>query len=255
MSDIFREVEEDLRRERIKGVWQRYGLYIIAVALIIVLGTAGWRGWEYWQASRAASLGDQYDAALQMAETGQSAEADAALRELAQGSSGYAVLARFRIAGQHAATGESEQAIADYDALAGDRGISPVLRDMARVQAGYLLVDTASDADVRERVEALADGNNPWRHAAREVLGLSAWKAGDMERAAGFFQEAAADGEAPAGLRTRADLMLEVIAGQSDVDVEPTPAPPAAAQVPAPEEAAPAADEAPEIPPQEETTQ
>ena len=64
MSDIFREVDEDIRNERFKRLWDRFGPYVIGVAVLIVVVTAGYRGWQYWQNSQAAATGDRFVAAI-----------------------------------------------------------------------------------------------------------------------------------------------------------------------------------------------
>ena len=82
MSDIFREVDDDLRREQLKRMWDRYGTYVIGLAVLIVLVTAGWRFYEYWQEQRAEASGDRFVAALRLAEDGKHTEAVTALDEL-----------------------------------------------------------------------------------------------------------------------------------------------------------------------------
>ena len=99
MSDIIREVDEELRHERYKKLWDRFGLYVIGAALIIVLGVAGWRGWEWYAARQAAESGARFEVALQLATDGKREEAQAAFEAIAEnGTAGYRTLARFRAA-------------------------------------------------------------------------------------------------------------------------------------------------------------
>ena len=97
MSDIFHEVDEEVRRERLKQLWERHSNLIVAVALLIVLGVAGWRGYDWWEVRKAAESGARFEAAVKLAEDGKQTEAQAAFSKIAQdGSSGYRILARFR---------------------------------------------------------------------------------------------------------------------------------------------------------------
>src|SRR5262245_48066349 len=108
MSDIFREVDEDLRREQVKRLWDRFGPYVIGLAVLIVLATAGYRGWEYWEKTRADASGDRFLAALQLAADGKHTDAITALQSIADSSSGnYPIMARFRIAGEKAINGDN----------------------------------------------------------------------------------------------------------------------------------------------------
>src|SRR3989304_7093838 len=83
MSDILREVEEELRRERYQKLWERYGIYLVGAALVIVVAVAGWRGWEWYQAREAARAGARFETALELGAAGKQAEADEILAALA----------------------------------------------------------------------------------------------------------------------------------------------------------------------------
>jgi len=212
MSDIFREVDEDLRHEQYKRLWDRFGPYVIGIAVLIVAITAGWRLWEYWQMRAAEATGDRFVAALALADEGKHEEAIAALGEVAADGSGlYPVLADFRVAAEKAATGDTEGAVEAFDAIALASRTPDTIKPIARLRAALILVDTASLADLEDRVGDLAATGEPWRHSAREILGLAAWRVGDMETARKYYEQIVSDQEKPADLQTRAQFMLALI--------------------------------------------
>jgi hypothetical protein len=212
MTDIFHEVEEDLRREKAKKLWNRFGPYVLLAAVLIVIATGGYRGWEYWRERQAAATGDRFAAALQLATDGKHEEALKALDQIAvDGTGGYPILASFRAASELAAEKKNDEAVKAFDAIAGRNDAPPLLKAMARLRAALLLVDTADFATIKSRVEDLAAVGGPWRHSAREILGLSAWRAGDLEAARGYFQAIADDPQTPQAMQSRAQLMLELI--------------------------------------------
>jgi hypothetical protein len=216
MSDdsFIREVDEELRQDRVKAFWQQYGLWIIAGAVAIVLATAGAVLYQNWVQSRANASGDAFLQALGLAERGQAGEAEAALQQLeADGFGAYPVLARLRLATLKAGQGEIDAAIAGFDSVAADSGVPEVIRDLARLRAAYLLVDHGSREDVAARVEPLTGDAHPLRHSAREALGLAAFRAGDRDNAAALFQQIVNDAEAPLNLRERAGMMAELVRG------------------------------------------
>lgn len=226
MADIFDEVEQDLRRDRLQKVWDRFAPVIVGVAVLIVVVIGGWRVYQYLQAERAAADGARYQAAMGLSAEGKHAEAAAAFAALAQdGTAGYRTVARLRAAAELAGT-DPKAAIPAYDAYAGDNAEPAGLRDVARLRAGYLLVDSGTYAEARQRVEPLAVAGNPFRHGAREVLGLSAFRSGDWAEARRWFEALVSDAEAPPQMRQRADLVLDVI-GSADKPppVAPPPAP------------------------------
>src|SRR5215813_3364606 len=95
VADIFQEVDEEVRREQLKKLWDRYGIFAIGAAVLLVLAVAGWRGYEWWVSKQAAQLGDAFVAAVTLSDEGKHAEAEAAFANLAaQGTPGYRVLGR-----------------------------------------------------------------------------------------------------------------------------------------------------------------
>ena len=179
MSDIFREVDDDIRRDQLRNVWDRIAPYVIGAAILIVAATAGYRGWEYWRQQQAETSGDRFISAVQLSDDGQYEEAIAALEALAaDGNGGYPMLARFRVATEKARSGDTAGAVAEFDVIAA--GNAPEeMRAMARLRAALLLLDTATVADLELRLRDLAAVGSPWRHTAREILGLAAWRGGE----------------------------------------------------------------------------
>jgi len=210
--DIFQEVDEEVRREQLKKLWDRYGNLLIAVCVLIVAGIGAWRGYDYWQAKKAAETGVAFEQAAILAETGKHKEAEAAFAKIAaEGTTGYRVLARLREAGEMAQT-DKNAAIQAYDALAADKSIGPVMQDLAAVRAGYLMVDTAPYSQMAAKLEPLAAQDRMFRHSARELLALSAWKAGDTSAARKWTGMMMADPATPSGTRSRAEILSELIA-------------------------------------------
>ena len=214
MADIFHEVDEEVRREQLKKLWDRYSIYLIALAILIVASIAGWRGYEYWVAKRAAAAGAAFEAAITLNEQAKYAEAEAAFAKVAADApEGYRVLARMRAAGALAQIKPAD-AIKVYDELTADTSLETTWQDLAAVRAGMLLVDTASLADMRRRLESLAEPTRSFRHTARELLALSAWRNHDLAAAKRYLDMIATDAESPIGTRARADVLSGLIAAE-----------------------------------------
>ena len=214
MSDdsFIREVNEELRSEQMKTIWRRFGPFLIGGAVAVVLGTAAYMGYQHWVNSNANASGDKFLAALDLAEAGKNDEALAALADLEKNGFGaYPVLARMRAAAVLADKGDTAAAVNAFDDIAADTAVPSPLRDVARLRAGYILVDTGSYDDVAKRVEPLSAYCNPMRSSASELLGLAAWKAGRFDDAVKLFRQLADDPTAVANIRQRANTMLELM--------------------------------------------
>ena len=212
VSDIFHEVDEEVRREQLKKLWQRYGNYIIAGCLLVIVGIAGWRGYEWLEAKRVAESGTAFEQAVTLAESGKAQEAEAAFAKLANdGTAGYRVLSRLREAAELARS-DPKAAIKAYEEIAADRGAGQVIQDLATLRAGLLLVDQTSYADLRSRLEPLTGPGRAFRYSARELLALSAWKQGDASAAKQWTEAIIGDPQTPAGARSRAEVLSQLIA-------------------------------------------
>jgi hypothetical protein len=212
VTDIFNEVDEEVRREQLKKLWERYGNYLIGLCILVVVAVGAWRGYQWWEARQAAQSGAAFEQAISLAEVGKHQEAEAAFAKLASdGTAGYRVLARLRQAAELALT-DRKAAVGAYDAIAADNGTGQVIQDLAAVRAGILLVDTVPYSEMRTRLEPLTAADRTFRHTAREILALSAWKAGDIAAARRWTDMIMSDPQTPAGTRSRAEVLGELIA-------------------------------------------
>jgi hypothetical protein len=212
-DEFIREVDEEYRRDQLAQIWKRYSGLIIAIAVLVVAAVGGWRYWQHRELTLAQAAASRYEDALRLARDDKAEDAEKTLAAIAaDGPGGYALLSRFRIA---AASGRqnAEEGAKAYDRLATDAAINSLWQDLARLRAAMLRMDSADPATTRQALEPLATPTGAWRHSARELLGLSGLKAGDTEYAGRWFDQIAADREAPPALRQRLEVYTALVAG------------------------------------------
>jgi hypothetical protein len=208
VSDIFNEVDEEVRREKLKQLWERHQTLIIGAALLIIVLVGGWRTYEWYEAKKAAEAGAAFQAAMVLGAEGKHSEAEAAFAKVAEGNAaGYRDIARLQAAAETAQR-DPKAAVEAYDKLAADARLSQSMRDLAAVRAGLLLVDTASYEDMRKRLEPAATPEGSFRNSARELLALSALRGNNAAEARKWFDLIVADARAPAGLRQRIRMLM-----------------------------------------------
>ena len=211
MSELFDEVDEDVRRDQLKKLWDQYSIYIIAGAFLIVAAVGGWRGYQYLEAKKAAEAGAAFDAAVELSDQSKHAEAEAAFAKLtATAPAGYRMLARLREAAEVAGR-DPQAAVKLYDDISADRSIGAVEQDLARIRAAGLLLETATYPTMLARLEASTTPEATFRHSARELLALSAWHANDTAATRKWLDLIANDGETPSGLRSRAEALQALL--------------------------------------------
>jgi hypothetical protein len=209
-ESLFREVDEEIRQDQLKKLWDLYGSYIVALCVGVVIAVAALKGWQYWQLKQAEAGAVAYADAIQLVKDGKRSEADKALKQIDH--SGFGRLAKLRRAANLAAEGKADEAVALYDQAAADSNADPALRDLARIRAGYLLADKLAPAELIGRLGSLDSDQSQWRGSAREIFALSAYRTGDYAMADRYANAIVADIEIPLSLRQRAQAMIELLA-------------------------------------------
>jgi hypothetical protein len=211
VSELFDEVDEDVRRDQLKKLWDQYSIYIVAGALLIIAAVGGWRGYQYLEAKKAAEAGVAFDKAVELSDANKHSEAEAAFTDLAaKAPSGYRMLARMRAAVE-LATRDPAAAAKLFDDISADRSVGAPERDLAKVRAAALLLERSSYPSMLQRLEPATAPGATFRHTARELLALSAWRTGDMTAARQWLDLIANDGETPPSLRSRAEALQALL--------------------------------------------
>ncbi|WP_114391709.1 tetratricopeptide repeat protein [Oleisolibacter albus] len=210
MSDIFREVDEDLRRDQLTQIWKRYGSLIVAGAVLLVVGVAGYVVWERWHKARMEERTSALVQAMQPLRPaeGKAPDAAAAIANLdaatKQLTGSHATLAQLQQAALLVRDGKIEAAVSVYDRIAADATADRQFRDLAALLSVTHRLDSADPGQLQAQLLPLTAPDNAWRWSARELSGLVAARQGDTARAHDLFRQLADDPETPPGTRSRA---------------------------------------------------
>ncbi|HET7086377.1 MAG TPA: tetratricopeptide repeat protein [Rhizomicrobium sp.] len=229
MSDIFREVEEDVRRERLEKLWKAYGNYAVVLLVLLFAGIGGWQLWQRHTMDERQKASDAFVAAQRITNPQAAASAFADLARTAP--KGYAQVARLSQAGAMLMSGQGAGAIELYKDIA--KQDSGVIGSVARLRAGWALAETGSRAELAELLKPLNQPGNAFKQNAREVLAYADYRAMDAKSAQAKYSELALDPESPDGLRRRARAMADFLknggaTNYGSVPVDAVPAPPQA---------------------------
>lgn len=212
MADIFEEVDEELRRDRAKILWDKYGKFVIALAVLVVLGTSANVYWRQYQQSQRLEHAQQFMTAAGLAQAGQTDQAISEFLALASDSgAGYATIARLRAAALKSSGGDVEGAVAEYNALAADSDVDQIYRDLAVLLRVIAEGDSAAPEALLEDLAPLAENGKAWRFTARELAVVQHLRQGDTAQAREKLTALADDLDAPRGIRSRASELLRAL--------------------------------------------
>jgi hypothetical protein len=213
VSDIFREVDEDLRTERAQKLWARYGKLAIAASVALVLGVAGYSLWQQQSVERRMTAGMRYAEAETELARGNADQAAAGWGLLAQEAKGdgYALLARLRLAALAAERGDTAAAVNQYKAMSGDSSLSVEYRDLASLLGTQAESASLAPDALEAALKPLLADTHPLRHQARETLAAAFLKAGQIDSARTLLMAISDDAIAPTGLRARATELLAAL--------------------------------------------
>ncbi|HEY1798434.1 MAG TPA: tetratricopeptide repeat protein, partial [Stellaceae bacterium] len=166
MSDIFREIDEELRRDNLLKLWQRYGKYVIVAAVVILAAGGGFAAWRQHLQTERKAVSTRYFGALSAIGAAKEADAQKMFADLAQTGGGYALLARFEQAALMAKSGDKAGAIGMYDSIAKSSGVDPEFRDLAALLSAMHALPDADPKTVIAQVAPLTESGKPYRASA-----------------------------------------------------------------------------------------
>jgi len=206
------EVDEDLFREKLNGIWLAFRWYIIGGAIGIVALVAGNELYNSYVLSSRGEASDVFVTARETSEKEPTAAIDSWQAAAAKLSGAYADLAAIQAAAAAYDVGDVEAAIAQYEAIGKKGAIDPALRDVARLNAAMIAADELGDDErARSLLVLVSQKASPWHFSARELLAVLDLRAGDQRSALEAFQQLAVDPETPASIAGRAQQFVSAL--------------------------------------------
>lgn len=219
MADPFREVDEDLRRERLIALWRQYGMLLIGSIAVVVLAVAGYQVYQTRQeaAFRQASLA--YDALLERAQAADGPARADILAQVSDLTPGYEILVDLQRAAFLSEAENVTAAVELYDKVADESG-DRIVRAYAQIAAARLLVGQESAELLVARLQPLTDPGAPFHAAALELLATVLLDVGDTDGAKSYLDDLINNPQTPFSIRGRAELLRLAIAADKSASGE-----------------------------------
>jgi hypothetical protein len=221
LTDLFEEVEEQLRSDRYRALALKALPWLLGILAAALIAFFGYWGWQQYRTQQSAKASEQYTAGLDALNQGRKDQAAQLWGQVAQSpSAAYKSLALMQLGGLKLMDKQNAQAAKLFDQAA-EAAPNDVIGDAARLKSAFAVLDTAPEKDLEARLSPLIKDGRPYRVQAREALGFAKLMAGDMAGARGEFVIISQSLDAPDSSRERAKAVMELIDSGSAKAVAP----------------------------------
>jgi len=210
-DSLMREVKEDLQNEKIEKIWNKYGVYIVALVVLIVSTAVGYESISAWYRQKLEKNSDKFVAALNL-ESNEKNDIVGALDKVADETTGiYPVLANLEKANILLSKKEYKQAIEILNDIYRDSSVEKEIRNISAIKIASYEIDFGNKDNARTLLNEIIAQNNTWSAVAKELLASLEVKLGNLEAAKVIYRNLMADSLAPASIRKRAEEILSVL--------------------------------------------
>jgi len=207
VSDIFQEIDEDLRQDKVARLWKAYGKYLVSLAIFIILAIAGYRFIEHINEENREQASELYELASEAGRTGdKKAAIELFSDERFNETIGYAIISKLKKATLAKSNNDPEGMAIVLKQIVTNEEIPSYLRNLARLK----LIASGSDNYISQ-LDALIEGDGPWKFLALELKGGMELEVGNLKEARSIFEELTIEANTPNNMRRRASEILKAL--------------------------------------------
>lgn len=211
MTDLFEEVEEQLRSDRYKQFARKALPWMLGAAAAALIATLAYWGYDSYRNKQVANASERYSTAMDAFAAGDRAKAQQLWTEVSKSDAkAYKALALMHLGALAAEANKSADAVKAFDQAA-EAAPDPIIGDAARLKSAFALLDTAPLKELEGRLKPLMEEGHPYRVQAREALAFARLNAGDLAGARGEFVLISQSLDAQQGAQSRAQAAIALI--------------------------------------------
>ncbi len=214
MQDAFiREVDEDLKNESMKKLWDKYGLFVLLIVIVSLTVAVSYESIKSWYIKRAENRTEGYAVALSMQNQGLFDDSLEALDLIINQKMGtYAELAEMQKANILLEQNKEKEALALLEKIANDKSRSQQLRDTALIKLASYRQDGATFEEMSELLSSITKSkDNAWYAVAEDMLATILLRDGNIEQAKEIYNALLENQDTPDDLKNRIKDILSVL--------------------------------------------
>lgn len=206
------EINEDLKHENLKKIWDKYGLYIIIFVIAAIAAAVSFESIKAWRIRHHQDVSNVYAYAQNLKEMGKYEESNKVLADLQKNGGGiYADIAEMQIANNLVLQNKVSDAIAIYEKMAANKDLNPQVREVAILKLASFKLDNAPAAEIETLLTPVINNNPNWAPIAKSMLAMLAVREKDLNKAKALYEEIASDSNSPDSLKVKAQDMVAVL--------------------------------------------
>ena len=215
---FLREVDEELRRDQMVGVWKQYGRLIVGAVVGGLLLFGAYLGWTAWSRSQAEAEALKLQGAYDAVAAGNAQAAAAPVDDLAaNGKPGYQAIARMLQANRLLDAGKAKEAAAKFAEVAADTSLGQPLRDLATIRQTLIEYDALQPQAIIDRLRPLATKDSAWLGSAGEMTAVAYLRLNNATEARKMYKMIAENDNVPQPFRERASQAMATLDGGTNV--------------------------------------
>lgn len=212
IDNFFREVSEDVQNDKLKKIWDTYGLHIIIAIIVILTIAVSFETLKAWKIKRNETWSDAYAYALNLQNQGKYDESMNVLGEISQKNKGiYRDLSEIQKSNILFEQGKNAEALALLEKIVNDESIDPKMRHITAVKLASYKLDTAPREEIEKLLAPLMNEESSWKNIAKEMLAMLEIREGNIEKAKEIYGEILNSPDLSDGLKLRVQDMLSAL--------------------------------------------
>lgn len=209
---FFKEVSEDIKNENMQKLWDKYGLYIIAVMAIVLTAAVSFETFKSWKVKRNQTWSDTYSYALNLQNQGRYDESKVILDKIQKSNNGiYGDIAKLQTSNILFEQGKNAEALVLLEEIVNDPKANQKMKDMSAIKLASYKLDSAPKEEIITLLAPLSENEGSWKNIAKEMLAMLEIREGNIDGAKNLYQQILDTENLPDGLKLRVQDMLSIL--------------------------------------------
>ncbi|MBV45482.1 MAG: hypothetical protein CML87_06510 [Rhodobiaceae bacterium] len=215
-----REIDEELRKKQLKSIWDRFGIYLIGLVIVVILSVGGYETVGYINKINSEKISDQFEYALELVRDNEEVMAKNIFIEISGASTGYGGLSLFNLSNLSYNNGNYDEALMYLKKASQNEEISKKIRDFAILRSGFIMLEKNRIEEIEETLGVLLNDGAAFSFHAKEIIALAYHRDGRYKKSSEIFKEISNDASAPSTISVRAKIFSSQAYSYEDKDFE-----------------------------------